>query len=295
MFKSLPLVALLGVLLGATPVRAQQPPAQASANPTTVCGLPIPVPAAVPPANSGPVIFQIVPCFEAQGNLPLVDPATYLYYIQLQSSRPSQGIWVPWTEESERTVIDDHRRLWATNFLDDLSIEALDYTFSNGVIGKMIVYRMEERQRVKIVDFVGSKKIETSDIDTKLREADAQIRLDTFIDASLIRKVEGIVREMLKAKGFQVLERDAHHRGALDRSEAGAPDVQPRRGAQGQDQTDRLRRKQGGQRRHPEGAAEGEQGAVVPLVRQRPRDVSGGEVRGRRRSRARGTTAITAM
>src|SRR5687768_11904954 len=156
MFKSLPLVALLTTLVGAAPVRAQQPSAQApgsatSAAPTTVCGLPIPPPAAVPPANSGPVIFQIVPCFEAQGNQPLIDPATYLYYIQLQSSRLSQGIWVPWTEASERTIIEDHRRLWATNFLDDLSIEALDYTFSNGVIGKMIVYRMEERQRVKIV------------------------------------------------------------------------------------------------------------------------------------------------
>jgi outer membrane protein insertion porin family len=199
----LPLVALLGVLAGAVPVRAQQPPAETPPNPTTICGLPIPPPAALPPDNSGPVVFQIVPCFEAQGNLPLIDPATYLYYIQLQSSRPSQGIWVPWTEESERTVIDDHRRLWATNFLDDLSIEAIDYRFSNGVIGKMVVYKMEERQRVKIVDFVGSKKLETSDIDTKLREANAQIRLDTFIDAALIRKVEGVVREMLKAKGFQ--------------------------------------------------------------------------------------------
>ena len=62
---------------------------------------------------------------------------------------------------------------------------------------------MEERQRVKIVDYVGSKKIEVSKIDEKLKDANAQIRLDTFIDPGLVRKVEGIVRDMLREKGFQ--------------------------------------------------------------------------------------------
>jgi outer membrane protein insertion porin family len=62
---------------------------------------------------------------------------------------------------------------------------------------------MEERQRVKIVDYVGSKKIETSKIDEKLKDANAQIRLDTFIDPGLVRKVSGIVRDMLREKGFQ--------------------------------------------------------------------------------------------
>jgi len=56
---------------------------------------------------------------------------------------------------------------------------------------------------VKIVDYVGSKKIETTKIDEKLKEANAQVRLDTFIDPGLIKKVEGIVRGMLVEKGFQ--------------------------------------------------------------------------------------------
>src|SRR5207249_2956389 len=67
-------------------------------------------------------------------------------------------------------------------------------------------YNMEERQRVKIVDYVGSKKLETSKIDEKLKEANAQIRLDTFIDPGLVRKVSGIVRDMLREKGFQFAE-----------------------------------------------------------------------------------------
>src|SRR5439155_15073900 len=72
-----------------------------------------------------------------------------------------------------------------------------------GAIGKVVTYNMEERQRVKLVDYVGSKKIEVSKIDEKLKEASAQIRLDSFIDPGLVRKVEGVVRDMLREKGFQ--------------------------------------------------------------------------------------------
>src|SRR5207247_5992822 len=45
--------------------------------------------------------------------------------------------------------------------------------------------------------------MKTSKIDEKLKEASAVSRLDTFIDPSLVRKVQGIVQDMLKEKGFQ--------------------------------------------------------------------------------------------
>ena len=89
---------------------------------------------------------------------------------------------MPYDDATEKVILDDFKRLWGTNFLDNLSIDVRDYTFSNGVVGKIVVYNMEERQRVKIVDYVGSKAIETSKIDDKLKEEDAVIRLDTFID-----------------------------------------------------------------------------------------------------------------
>ena len=106
-------------------------------------------------------------------------------------------------ESSEKTIQDDFHRLWNTNFLDNLWIDVSDYKFPNGTIGKIVTYNMEERQRVKIVDYVGSKKVEVSKIDEKLKDANAQIRLDSFIDPGLVRKVEGIVRDMLREKGFQ--------------------------------------------------------------------------------------------
>jgi outer membrane protein insertion porin family len=182
-------------------VPPQDQPAQALPT-ATVCGQET-APLAQPPAGTAPVVLFIAPCFEAQGNQSVIEPQTYVYYIQLKQSTPSRGQWVPYDDGSEKILHDDFRRLWNTNFLDNLWIEVTDYNFPNGAIGKIVTYHMEERQRVKVVDYIGSKKVEVSKIDEKLKEANAQIRLDTFIDPALVRKVEGIVRDMLREKGFQ--------------------------------------------------------------------------------------------
>ena len=184
-----------------TAATGQTSPTQANPNPVlpavTVCGVQA-RPAAEPPAGSPPVVLFIAPCFEAQGNQSVIEPQTYLFYIQLKQSRPSEGVWQPYDAPAEATLEDDFRRLWGTKFLDNLWIDVSDYKFPNGTIGKVVTYNMEERQRVKVVDYVGSKAIETSKIDEKLKDADAQIRLDTFIDPGLVRKVAGVVRDMMK-------------------------------------------------------------------------------------------------
>ncbi len=207
MLRPLGVSLLAAAMLAASGVaHAQQAPVPAPGAGATICGQPVPPPRALPPDGSGPVVYLIALCFLAQGNTSLVDLQTYLYYIQLKASVPSQGQWVPYTDGTETIMREDFKRLWGTNFLDNLSIEVEDYQFSNGVVGKLVTYNMEERQRVKIVDFTGSKKIETSKIDEALKNNNAQIRLDTFIDPALIRKIEGIIREMLKDKGFQSAE-----------------------------------------------------------------------------------------
>jgi outer membrane protein insertion porin family len=177
----------------------------------TICGQPR-VPLAQPPAGSPPVVLFIAPCFAAQGGTSVIDAQTYVYYMQVvgKSSAPSQGIWIPYDDGIERIMREDFTRLLSTGFLDNLSIEISDsagplrdYVFPNGTIGKVILYNMEERQRIKIgPDFVGSKKLELSKIDEALKMSNAEIRLDTFIDPGLVRKVEGIVRDMMKEKGF---------------------------------------------------------------------------------------------
>ncbi len=193
------LIVLASLIAVAAPAGAQEP---AFGPPTTVCGSSVPPPVSQPPANSGPVVYLLVPCFEAQGNITLVDAETYLYYMRSPTSRPSQGVWVPWNEDAEKAVREDFLRLWGTGFLDDLKIDASDYTFANGVIGKIVTYNIEERERVKIIDYAGSKKVQSTQIDERLRTASVEIRTDSFIDDAKVRKVEGIVREMLKEKGF---------------------------------------------------------------------------------------------
>lgn len=170
------------------------------------CGQPLGPPAKLPPAGSAPVVFALGPCFGAQGGASVIDPQTYLYYIHLRPSRPSADVWVPYDDKTEELVLEDFRRLWNTNFLDNLSIEVTDYLFENGVVGKLVAYNMEERQRVKIVDYIGSKKVEVSKIEEKLREKNAVIRLDSFIDPGLVRQVSGIVRDMYGEKGYQYAE-----------------------------------------------------------------------------------------
>jgi len=163
-------------------------------------------PGKLPPAGSPPLVRFIELAFPRQGGTSVIDPQTYLYYIQTQVSRPSADVWSPYTEKTEQSLLEDFKRLWATNFLDDLSIEVVDDNYPNGIVGKRIIFKMEERQRVKIVDYVGSKQLEQSKIDDKLKEEGVTIRLDSFIDPALVRKVEGIVREMMSEKGYQFAE-----------------------------------------------------------------------------------------
>jgi outer membrane protein insertion porin family len=205
-------------------VRAQdgppQNPAQVPASPPgtpTICGVSVPPPPRLPPDGSGPIIYFIAPCFLKQGGSPLVEAETYMFYIKTRGSQPSQNIWVPYDAKAEETLRDDFKRLWGTNFLEDLSIHVsdppgtpgstfTDYVFSNGVVGKLVTYDMEERERVKIVTYEGSKKIERTKIDEKLKEQNIQLRLDSFLDEGLIRRVKTVVREMMAEKGYQAAE-----------------------------------------------------------------------------------------
>ncbi|MGC4086264.1 MAG: POTRA domain-containing protein [Vicinamibacterales bacterium] len=156
-------------------------------------------PAVQPPAGSAPVVRTIEIQFPAQGNVSLVEPSTYLYYIETRPSRPSDGTWIAFDPDSAKA---DFARLWGTGFLDDLSIEVLDEPYPNGVIGKHLIYRLEEKQRVKLVEYRGSKVLDTSKIEEALKAQNAVLRLDTFFDAGSLRKVDQIILSLMREKGY---------------------------------------------------------------------------------------------
>ncbi|MPY86557.1 MAG: outer membrane protein assembly factor BamA [Luteitalea sp.] len=207
-------VAVVLLAFATCDLRAQTPPRPSSttvqeqapvkaAGSVKICDLDAQPPANLPPSGSPPIFWMVVPCFEEQGGHSLIDARTYVYYIQTLEnvSRPSENRWTPWSEQIEQSLIGDFRRLWNTNFLDNLTVDVQDYEFSNGVVGKVALFRMEEKERVKIVDYEGTEALNRTDIDEKLREAGTVIRLDTFLSEADIRRVEGVIRSMLAEKG----------------------------------------------------------------------------------------------
>jgi len=167
-----------------------------------LCGQSVPPPARLPRADSDPVVYAMGLCFSAQGNVSAVDPETYLFYIRLRPSQPSQDVWVPYDEEARDTMRADFRRLWDTGFLDDLTIEATDYVLPNGVIGKLVTYHIEERERIKLVSFEGTTKLDRTKIDETLRERGLELRLDSFLDPNVIARVARTVKDLMVEKGF---------------------------------------------------------------------------------------------
>jgi outer membrane protein insertion porin family len=187
------------------PAASAQPPLPQTASASQAGGQAAPAAAPqaapkLPPPDSPPLLRFIELRFPTQGNVSVIDPLTYQFYLKSKLSRSSDGVWEPY---DEKTILADFKSLWATTFLDNLWVEVKDAPYDNGVIGKYVIFNMEERQRVKIVDYAGSKKIEQSKIEEKLREEGVNIRLDSFIDPGLIRKVEGIVRSMFAEKGYE--------------------------------------------------------------------------------------------
>ena len=187
---------------------APQDPAAPLKLPATVCGLEVQPPPKAPPAGTPTVTFALMPCFEKQGGAPVIDPYTYLHYIELKNhvSVSEQGKWVPYTDATEQIILADFKRLWATSFLDDLEIQVKDIDLGNDVVGKLVVYSMEERQRVKIVDYVGSTKIDQGKIEEELKKQGINLRIDTFIDPGMVRRVSGVVRQLYADEGYQFAE-----------------------------------------------------------------------------------------
>jgi len=161
-----------------------------------------------PPEDSPPLLRNVQLTFPTQGNVSSVDPQTYLFHMEVRNhvSLPSQGKWMPYTEEVEQIILDDFQRLWETGFLEDIWIEVIDEPWNNGVVGKRVIYNFEERERVKIVNFEGSDELKRADIDDAMQENGLTFRLDTFLDPGEVKRVKGLLKFMFAEKGYEFAE-----------------------------------------------------------------------------------------
>ena len=113
-------------------------------------------------------------------------------------------MWVPYDAEAEDACSTTSSGCGRPTSSTTSSIEVTDCPFANGVIGKLIKYNMEERQRIKIVDYTGSKQLESTKIDEKLKEENVTIRLDSFVDdAADPPRRRRSSQGMLSEKGYQ--------------------------------------------------------------------------------------------
>jgi outer membrane protein insertion porin family len=200
----IPAAAQAPALPGAAVQAPGQVPAAQPARATfrSPCDNIIAIPDRLPPEGSGPVLWILEPCFNKQGGSSTIEAQTYMFYIKLLPSQVTKDIWVPLDETAERTMLSDFKALWGTNFLEDLSIELTEVPFPNGTTGVIVTYHMEERERIKIVDYQGSKQIDRTKIDEQLRERGIEVRLDSFLDEGALRRVETVLRAMMAEKGF---------------------------------------------------------------------------------------------
>ena len=69
------------------------------------------------------------------------------------------------------------------------------------------IYHMEERQRVKIVDYIGSSKVERDEGRREDEGGRASRSASTRSSTkALVRRVKGIVRDMMAEKGYEFAE-----------------------------------------------------------------------------------------
>ena len=155
-------------------------------------GLPAVVKKATPPAGSSFTI-EFRDCeireFLARMSvvLGMVSVETVRFYM-----RTREGL----TYDEER-LREDFRSLWATGFFEDIRLDV-----SDGSSGKLVKVVLKENRLIAVVEWKLSRKVKQGDIDEKLKEAQVSLSAFSYYSPAKARKVEGVVRDMLVAKGF---------------------------------------------------------------------------------------------
>ena len=158
--------------------------------------------AKLPPADSK-ALLRCLQVVAHPVNETVVEPQTYNYYIKTRSSVPDKDQWVVYNEDALRA---DFLSLWKAGFLDNLWIEVVDEPYPNGVMGEHVIFHIEERSRVKVVDYQPTKgtklRVEVSKIEDSLKEKGINVRLDSFVDQPTIRRVQGVIHDLYAEKGY---------------------------------------------------------------------------------------------
>jgi len=122
------------------------------------------------------------------GNRSLPDE-TLRYYLGIEDGQPFS-----------RSHLDENlKRLWDRELIDDASVEALPAEGG----GVRLVIRIEERPRIRTVDYEGLKRISRSDLDDRLSSERIQIREGGPLNMGEIYRIKSVIEEMYSEKGYR--------------------------------------------------------------------------------------------
>ncbi len=114
---------------------------------------------------------------------------TVSYYLGLEPEDPLEREY----------VIDGYRRLWDSGLFEDVVIEVEDH--GDGTVTIYVV--VTERPFVTSVDFIGNKKIKTTDLKDKLDEVGVEVPRNVPLKMSQLSRIESAVKEVYDADGFR--------------------------------------------------------------------------------------------
>ena len=95
------------------------------------------------------------------------------------------------------------------------------------------LFLLEERERVRIVTFEGSEEYDRTEIDEALEQSGVELRLDTRIGPRVVRRTEGLLREMYAEKGYQFADVSHEITPVAGGPKIRAADVSHRSGTEG--------------------------------------------------------------
>jgi outer membrane protein insertion porin family len=90
----------------------------------------------------------------------------------------------------------DLRRLWQSNYFDDIQIEERD-----GDIGKIITFILREKPLIRVLEFVGNDSFTESDILDSFKENKVGLSIDSRYAPSKIKTAEQVLKSMLALNG----------------------------------------------------------------------------------------------
>src|SRR5688572_10747303 len=100
-------MAIVRVFLALAATAFLASPPSGAPRPWSGCGRQGPRAAGWRAAGSSPDFVAMLLCFDKPGGTSLMEPETYLYYIQTKPSRQYRNLWVPYDAGAEQVLLAD--------------------------------------------------------------------------------------------------------------------------------------------------------------------------------------------